>query len=96
MIAILLLIHSLLGLFQWAIILSVVMSWLIVFNVVNTHNRFVYFIYDALKRVTEPALNRIRRFMPNLGAIDISPIVLLLLIVFLRNFIRFDLITWLG
>jgi YggT family protein len=82
------LIDIVLGLFVWILILSVIMSWLISFNVVNTTNRFVYMIADFMYRLTEPALRPIRRFIPNLGGLDISPIVLLLVIWFVRDVLR--------
>ncbi|MCR9219435.1 MAG: YggT family protein [Alphaproteobacteria bacterium] len=69
-----------LNLYVWAIIISAILSWLVAFNVVNTSNRFVYMVGDFLYRITEPALRPIRRFLPNLGGIDISPILLILLI----------------
>ena len=75
-------------LFIWILIIAVVMSWLISFKVVNTTNRFVYLIADFTYRITEPALRPIRRFLPNLGGLDISPIVLLMLIWFLRDVLR--------
>ena len=78
-------IDAVLGLYVWVVIVSVVMSWLIAFNVINTRNRFVYLVMDAVWRLTEPLLARIRRFIPNLGGIDISPIILLLGIFFIRN-----------
>jgi YggT family protein len=67
-----------LQLYVWAIIISAIMSWLIAFDVINTRNQFVYMIVDFLWRITEPALRPIRQFLPNLGGIDISPIVLIL------------------
>ncbi|MCH8183370.1 MAG: YggT family protein [Proteobacteria bacterium] len=79
------LIDTVITLYIWALILSAVMSWLVNFNVINTQNRFVYIMGDFLHRVTEPALRPIRRFLPNLGGIDLSPIVLILLLVFVRN-----------
>ena len=82
------LIDIVLGLFVWIMILAVIMSWLISFNVVNTTNRVVYIIADFLYKLTEPALRPIRRFLPNLGGLDISPIVLLLAIWFLRDVLR--------
>ncbi len=82
------LIDIVLGLFVWILILAVVMSWLISFNVVNTTNRVVYMISDFLYRITEPVLRPIRRFLPNFGGLDISPIVLLLVIWFLRDVLR--------
>ena len=81
------LIDTVITLYIWALILSAVMSWLVNFNVINTQNRFVYIMGAFLHRVTEPALRPIRRFLPNLGGIDLSPIVLILLLVFVRNFL---------
>ena len=71
--------------FIWCLIISAILSWLIAFNVVNTQNRIVFMIGDFLHRITEPALRPIRRFLPNLGGIDISPIVLLLLLFFIQR-----------
>ena len=82
------LIDIVLGLFVWILILAVIMSWLISFNVVNTTNRVVSTIADFLYRFTEPVLRPIRRFMPNLGGLDLSPIVLLLAIWFVRDVLR--------
>jgi len=82
------LIDMVFDLFIWILIIAVVMSWLISFKVVNTTNRFVYLIADFTYRITEPALRPIRRFLPNLGGLDISPIVLLMLIWFLRDVLR--------
>lgn len=78
-------IHVALNLYLWCIIISAVLSWLVAFNVVNTSNKFVYMIGDFLYRITEPALRPIRQFMPNLGGIDISPIVLILIIYFIQS-----------
>ncbi len=72
-------------LFIWVVIISAIFSWLIAFNVVNTSNRFVYSVGEMLYRVTEPALRPIRRFLPNLGGIDISPVILILGLLFLRD-----------
>ena len=83
--SLLLLIDTVLRLYMWCIIIAVVMSWLISFNIINTHNRFVYMIYDFFFRITEPALSRIRRYLPSFGGLDISPVILILLIVFVRN-----------
>jgi YggT family protein len=76
-----------LDIFWWLIILSAVFSWLYAFNVVNPRNQFVGTIGTALMRITEPALRPIRRLLPDLGGIDISPIILLLIIFFLRQLI---------
>lgn len=82
------LIDTILNLYTWVIIISAILSWLVAFNVVNTSNRFVYMVGDTLHRLTEPVLRPIRQFVPNLGGIDISPVILLLLIFFLRSLLR--------
>ncbi len=84
MIAIFYLVLQVLKIYTYVVITNVVISWLIAFNVLNTSNRFVYSILELTYRLTDPILNRIRRFLPNLGAFDISPIILLLLIWFLE------------
>ena len=66
--------------YSYVVIANVVISWLVAFNVLNTQNRFVYSILDFTYRLTEPFLNRIRRYLPNLGAFDISPIILLMFV----------------
>ena len=86
--SLLILIDTALNLYLWCIIISAIMSWLSAYNVVNTHNQVVYTIYNFLYRITEPALRPIRRFIPNLGGIDVSPVVLILLIVFVRNLLK--------
>ena len=84
MIAIFYLALQILKLYSYVVIANVVISWLIAFNILNTQNRFVYSILEFTYRLTDPILNRIRRFLPNLGTLDISPIVLLLLIWFIE------------
>jgi YggT family protein len=74
-----------LQLYLFAIIASAIISWLIAFDVINTTNRLVYTIVDFLWRITEPALRPIRQFLPNLGGIDISPIILILGIILVQN-----------
>ena len=76
-----------LQLYVWIIIAAAIFSWLIAFNVVNTRNQFVSMVGEALWRITEPALRPIRRFMPNLGGLDISPIILLLIIFLIQRII---------
>ena len=76
-----------LDLYWWIIIASAIFSWLYAFNVVNSRNQFVGSIGNMLYRLTEPALRPIRRFMPDLGGVDISPIILLLPLFFLRQLI---------
>ena len=82
--AIYLLAYELLNIYKWVVIVNVIISWLISFNVLNAQNRFVYAILDLSYRLTDPLLNKIRRFLPNLGTLDISPIILLVLIWFLQ------------
>ena len=74
-----------LNLYTWVLIISAIFSWLYAFNVINSSNQFVSAIGSFLYNVTEPALRPIRRVLPNLGGIDISPIILLLLIFFIRS-----------
>ena len=82
--AIYLLAYELLNIYKWIVIANVIISWLVSFNVLNTQNRFVYSILELTYRLTDPILNKIRRFLPNLGSLDISPIILLLLIWFIE------------
>ena len=84
MIAIFYLVLQLLKLYSYVVIANVVISWLIAFNVLNTQNRFVYSILELSYRLTDPILNKIRHFLPNLGSLDISPIILLILIWFIE------------
>ena len=84
MIAIFYLFLQVLKLYSYVVIVNVVVSWLIAFNILNTQNRFVYSILEFSYRLTDPILNKIRRFLPNLGTLDISPIILLLLIWFIE------------
>ncbi len=83
--SILILIDTVVNIYIWLLIASAILSWLVAFNVINTRNRFVYAVGDFLYRLTEPALRPFRRVLPNLGGIDLSPVVLILLLVFLRN-----------
>ena len=84
MIAIFYLALQVLKLYTYVVIANVVISWLVAFNVLNTSNRFVYTVLEFTYKLTDPILNYIRRFLPNLGAFDISPIILLLLIWFVE------------
>tara|TARA_Y100000996_G_scaffold366209_1_gene311376 strand:- start:222 stop:515 length:294 start_codon:yes stop_codon:yes gene_type:complete len=84
MIAIFYLALQILKLYSYVVIANVVISWLVAFNVLNTQNRFVYSILELTYRLTDPFLRRIRAFLPNLGNLDISPIILLLLIWFVE------------
>ena len=84
MIALFYLALQILKIYSYVVIANVIISWLIAFNVLNTQNRFVYSFLELTYRLTDPILNRIRRFLPNLGTLDISPIILLLLIWFIE------------
>jgi YggT family protein len=81
------LVDTIITLYIWILIASAVLSWLVVFNVVNTRNPIVNSIGDFLYRVTEPALRPIRNIMPNLGGIDISPVILIIGLLFLKQLI---------
>ena len=85
--SIFILLDSVITIYLWIIIINAILSWLVAFNILNTHNRFVFSILDATYKLTDPALNKIRRFIPNFGSIDISPIILILGLMFLRNII---------
>jgi len=76
---------QILDLYWWIVIINVIISWLIGFNVLNTQNRFVFMIFDFTNRLTNPILNRIRNVLPNFGTIDVSPIVLLLALWFIKS-----------
>ena len=85
--SVLILFDNIIGLYIWILIINAVISWLVAFNILNTGNRFVYSVLDVSHRLTDPALNFIRKYLPNLGSIDISPLILILSLVFLRNFV---------
>ena len=85
--SILILFDNVINLYIWILIIHVIFSWLVAFNVLNTSNRFVYSILDISYKLTAPPLNFIRRFLPNLGSIDISPIILILGLMFFRNLV---------
>ncbi len=85
------LIDTVLGIYIMLVFAQVVLSWLVSFNVVNTRNRFVYLVGDFLYRVTEPALRPIRRLLPTFGGIDVSPVVLLVALYFIRQLLIHDI-----
>jgi len=91
MFAIIQLVDSLISLYLWCLFIFVILTWLIHFGVVNTQNRLVYLIVDFLYKITDPVLRPIRNILPNLGGIDISPIILVLALIFIRNLIVVDL-----
>jgi YggT family protein len=81
------LLDSIITIYLWIIIINALLSWLVAFNILNTQNRFVYSLLEVTYKLTDPALNKIRRFLPTFGSIDISPIILILALMFLRNII---------
>ena len=93
--AFVLLVDRIIYLYVWVLIINAVLSWLVAFNVLNTQNRFVYSILEITYKLTDPPLNYIRRFLPSLGSIDISPVILILLIYFVRDLIS-DIFRYLS
>ena len=85
--SIFILLDNMITIYLWIIIINAILSWLVAFNILNTQNRFVFSVLDATYKLTDPALNKIRRFIPTFGSIDISPVILILLLIFLRNLI---------
>ena len=81
------LLDSIITIYLWIIIINALLSWLVAFNILNTQNRFVYSVLEVTYKLTDPALNRIRKFLPTFGSIDISPIILILALMFLRNIV---------
>ena len=86
--SILILFNQIVQLYIWVLIINAIASWLVAFNVINVSNRFVYSILEISYKLTDPQLRFIRNYIPNLGSIDISPVILILGLVFLRNFIN--------
>ena len=85
--SIFILLDSIITIYLWIIITNAILSWLVAFNILNTQNRFVFSVLDATYKLTDPALNKIRRFIPMFGSIDVSPVVLILALMFLRNLV---------
>ena len=85
--SIFILLDSVITIYLWIIIINALLSWLVAFNILNTQNRFVFSVLDSTYKLTDPALNKIRRFIPTFGSIDISPIILILGLMFLRNLV---------
>lgn len=91
MYAILSTIAMILELYKWVFIIMIIMSWLFSFNVINGSNQFVAMIWRIVETLTEPVLRPIRRILPNMGGLDLSPIVIFIAIFFLQSFIAYDL-----
>ena len=79
------LVLAIINIYVWVLVASVVLSWLIAFNVVNTSNRFVHTIGEIVYRITEPALRPIRNILPNMGNVDLSPVALIMLLWFVES-----------
>jgi YggT family protein len=79
------LISSLISLYMWVVILYVVLSWLVAFDIINTRNQFVRMIGDFLYRITEPALRPFRRILPNLGGVDLAPLALIVVLLLIQG-----------
>jgi YggT family protein len=88
MISLVRLIDVALELIQWVVVASAIMSWLVAFGVVNMRNQFIRMIVETLYRLTEPMLRPLRRILPNFGGVDISPVIVLLIIFFLRSLLE--------
>ena len=87
MLSLLILFDNLISFFIWILIINVVLSWLIGFRILNAQNKLVYLVYEFSYKITAPPLNIIRRYLPNFGSIDISPVLLIFLLYFIRNLI---------
>ena len=85
--SIFILLDSIIAIYIWIVIINAILSWLVAFNILNTQNRFVFSVFDVTDKLTDPALSKIRRFIPMFGSIDISPVILILFLMFLRNII---------
>ena len=85
--SIFILLDSFITIYLWVIIINALLSWLVAFNILNTQNRFVFSVLETTYKLTDPVLNKIRRFVPTFGSIDISPVILILALMFLRNLV---------
>jgi YggT family protein len=86
--SLLILFNQIVELYIWVLIINAIASWLVAFNVINTSNRFVYIVLETTYKLTDPPLRLIRSYTPNLGSIDISPVILILGLIFIKNFIN--------
>lgn len=96
MIALISTIGMILELFKWVLIIMIIMSWLFSFNIINGSNQFVAAIWRMVNTLTDPVLKPIRNFLPNMGGLDLSPIIVFIAIFFLQSFIARDLPRMLG
>ncbi|MGY9025127.1 MAG: YggT family protein [Candidatus Pelagibacterales bacterium] len=89
----LILIYQAIDIYFYILMANIILSWLIAFNIVNMQNKFVVMILVATNKLTDPLLNPIRKIVPNLGGIDVSPIILVLLLIFIQNNIKYNFLT---
>ncbi len=85
--ALVVIVNLVLELYKWLLIIGAVLSWLVAFDVINTRNRFVHAVGDFCYRLTEPMLRHIRRWVPSINGLDLSPVILILAIIFLQSFL---------
>ncbi len=85
--SIFILLDSIITIYIWIVIINAILSWLVAFNILNTQNRFVFSVLDVTHKLTDPTLNKIRRFLPTFGSIDLSPVALILFLMFIRNLV---------
>ena len=90
--SILILFDNVISLYIWVLIINAIISWLVAFNILNTSNRFVYSVLEISYKLTDPPLSFIRKYIPSIGSIDISPIILILGLMFLRKLV-FELLA---
>ena len=86
--SLLILFNQIIELYIWVLIINAVASWLVALSVINTSNRFVYIVLETTYKLTDPPLRFIRNYIPNLGSIDISPVIFILGLIFLKNFVN--------
>ena len=82
---ILMLLYTIISFYIWLLIAQAILSWLVAFSIVNTQNKLIYLIGDFLYKITEPALKRIRKLLPDFGGIDVSPVILIIILIFFRD-----------
>jgi YggT family protein len=86
--SLLILFNQIVELYIWVLIINAIASWLVAFSIINTSNRFVYIVLETTYKLTDPPLRLIRSYTPNLGSIDISPVILILGLIFIKNFVN--------
>ena len=82
---ILMLLYTIISFYIWLLIAQAILSWLVAFSIVNTQNKLIYLIGDFLYKITEPTLKPIRKLLPDFGGIDVSPVILIIILIFFRD-----------